>query len=655
MHSFTLLTVAVGVCLGCAGGVSSPGAEPSAEQLRTPSWWLEHAFDAATDAATQTEGRERRNLLHELIPGILRLQAQAGDTDAAKKTAEWLEFRWPREDEREFFFNIKLAEWYARAGNIEVAIEAAEKAKRLVEAFEREQHEASPGEFVPSRRWLASTFVDIVREQAKQGDLAGAETLARTIDQPEYRGHALMAVAYEIADRDLEAALTVLRSLPHESRDSMLVFAEKAREAGRWEIVSEIIRSALERAEQRPLAAQGGIYQYIAEFIAETNSQELDAELVQQARRAILEFTQRPRDESTSEHQYQEAIESAASGLISLKMYDAARQAMEKVDQHGTSVLNTKLAAALAQEGRYDEAVRAAKQAMRPHNAFQSVAFAQARRGDFQIALGTVELSEDEESKIRAYSEIAVIQARGGQFAAAKETLGKIEPPRGPGTALATARYHQVHGLTAIAREQTEAGEPEEAGKTLEEALEIARSATGEGERIGLIKEVARGLARAGDFEQARELAAQVDAVDLLVWLAEQHLEAGRKQRFEEVLRQAQERLTSDLGKESTGTDHVKVAALLLRVGRLEEAEQTVRQLLEGADKMQPSIYKMVSYAVAGAFYAHIDELDDFWRHASALDDPLDRAYATTGAAMAPLEPERWSKAWTDARENAGQ
>jgi hypothetical protein len=228
-------------------------------------------------------------------------------------------------------------------------------------------------------------------------------------------------------------------------------------------------------------------------------------------------------------------------------------------------------------------------------------------------------------------------------FNEAEATLENIEPARGIGHVLATAEYHQVSGLMAVARGKMEAGEQDAARETLDQALQVARSTDDEGERFQLMSGIARELAKLGDFRLARKVAQETGSVDVLIWLAAEHLKGNRRQAFEDALREARQQTSSNLGREGSGAmHHAQIADLLLRVDRHEDAEQTIRQLLSGARKMEPSIYKFVAYALAAGFYFHTDQPDRLWQHVAGMQDPLERAFACASVAQALIAPEQW-------------
>jgi tetratricopeptide (TPR) repeat protein len=607
----------------------APAQAPDADDLRSPSWWLKQASDAAERVDLET--------LDDLSTVLLQLQAQAGEMKAAEETAARLRAEWGG---NELEFSRQLVETYAGVGRIDEALDIAEKAAARAPAEDQ--------------RRVASMYVEIVREQADAGKLDEAKALAHSIDEPEYRARALAIIAYVEAELDLDGALETFQSAPTVVELSVLGLAPIARQAGRWDLLSQIIEMGLRQAEEASFMDSGRIYQNVAQMLAQTDLEKLDAELVEQVRRALVDYAQTPRQNDVRLHEYEEGIEAAGWGLVSLGMFDEVRGLMEKVNAHGASVLNMKLAVALAEEGRYDEAIEAAQRDSHVRRAFREVATVQANRGDFDAAKQSAGRCQDQEERNRSYHEIAGIQARAGEFAAAKETIESIRPVRGPGHVLATADYYQVAALTTIAREQRDAGEEAAAQTTLAAALEVARSSENEVERFKLMIDVARGLAETGDFEQARRLAEEIGSSDVLIELAEAHLAAGRRQEFEGALRAAQQVTTGDLGGEGEGVSrHGRIAMLLLRVDRPDEAERTMRGVLDGARQMEPSmsIFKLLAYAVAASFYEETDQLDELWRYIAALEAPLERAYASSATAMALLEPERFGDAWSDEGE----
>ena len=599
-----------------AVGLVSKSTEPPGEELKSPSRWLQLGYEAALRIKDEKVRRE-------LLTTILRYQAQGGDLKAAEKTRGDLKSQWKGS---EFDFLRTIAETYAEAGQIDAAIEAAESAKKL---------------FPGKKPQIGSMFGEIVREQANQGDIAGARALAEQIRDPEYRKRALSAVAYHEANRDLDAAIKTLQSAP--GNVPILVLGRKIVESRRWDLLSQIINDALQKPDAQTLRT-------IAGLVPQADPKQLDQKLVEELRRAIVRLSQQPKPENVSQLNYQNDMRAAVEAMISLKMYDEAQQAIEKLSEHPASALKAQLAGLLAEEGKYEVAGQLAREAWPLHDPFRKVAVAQAGRGDFELAKKTAKRIADNENRNWAYHDIARIEAERGLFSNARKTLKEnVHPVLGAGHQLATAAELRTAGLQTIAREQQAKGLKDEAQKTLEEILEMMRLYPEMDNRNSTIESAARVYAEGGSFDRARELAEKIESVDTLLWLARKHLDEGRKQEYQKALGLAEGMLDPKIGKEGKGiSSYMQIAALHLKAGAAQTAERWIGQLLRATHRMESTMYKMLSYAMVASFYIHTDQLETLWPQIRAIPDPTDRALAAIGVAIAQLEPEEWMQAWRE-------
>jgi tetratricopeptide (TPR) repeat protein len=153
----------------------------------------------------------------------------------------------------------------------------------------------------------------------------------------------------------------------------------------------------------------------------------------------------------------------------------------------------------------------------------QEIAVARARAGDFKGALETAAAIEDEVTKADALREIAKLQAKAGDQAAARSTcvqalgvMSKIE-----------AHSLKVEALVEIAKAQAEIGDRPASAKTLEQALQAASATYNFGpeahntanarsespqhrQRRDALTEIAVVQARAGDIKSALKTAGTI-------------------------------------------------------------------------------------------------------------------------------------------------
>jgi len=149
-------------------------------------------------------------------------------------------------------------------------------------------------------------------------------------------------------------------------------------------------------------------------------------------------------------------------------------------------------------------------------DALSEAAVAQARAGDFRTAVATVKMIEDSPSSsgLRGFLLIAHFQNRAGDKAGAARTLREaavwIILKMREGQRSDAHRRFAISSLASIASMQSRMGDARSAAETREEMRKILEEIQNPATRDSALASTVRALAASGDFVFAREIAEQM-------------------------------------------------------------------------------------------------------------------------------------------------
>ncbi|HEY6807087.1 MAG TPA: tetratricopeptide repeat protein [Pyrinomonadaceae bacterium] len=217
------------------------------------------------------------------------------------------------------------------------------------------------------------------------------------------------------------------------------------------------------------------------------------------------------------------------------------------------------------------------------------IAEAQARCGSLDAALDSVSQLHTEWVQVRTLSSIAQIQIRLGNedganraFSAANQIVRKlaaIDP---------TYKYQdQVEGLGFIAAAQVSSGRIAEADSTLTEALTISRAMTYEYSKSVALTCVVRVLLDLGRLAEAiaisEEISEATQAYDALKLIAQAQLNAGNIEEAEQTIEQVIEIAYDSIHIDSFYT-FIEIAEMQAAAGRLKESKLMFREIIKRND-----------------------------------------------------------------------
>ncbi|MEM2191712.1 MAG: tetratricopeptide repeat protein, partial [Archaeoglobaceae archaeon] len=276
-----------------------------------------------------------------------------------------------------------------------------------------------------------------------------------------------------------------------------------------------------------------------------------------------------------SDEDRSEALKRVAVALAEAGRFDEALKVARSIPyEYSRSWALISIAKALAEAGKFDKALEVAKSIFsEPHRsiALREVAKVIAEAGRFDEALKVARDIYDEYSRLWALKEVAIALAKAGRSEEANEIFDE---------ALKVARsisdkFDRSTALEVVARALAEVGRSEEANEILDEALKAARSISDEIRRSAVLDSIARDLAEAGRFDEALKVARDIISDRLrsiaLISIAEALAEAGR---FDEALKFARS-LSDGLYTRSSALS--SVAKVIAEAGRFDEALEVAR------------------------------------------------------------------------------
>ena len=253
--------------------------------------------------------------------------------------------------------------------------------------------------------------------------------------------------------------------------------------------------------------------------------------------------------------------------------------------------------------------------------AMMDIAAAQAKAGDFAAALGTARAIEYPTYRADALRLIVNLQLHAGEFAAAIDTAWMIDllKPR-------------AQGLSSIATAQLLAGERTAARITFATALQTVRGM--ERDQAQVLRDIAKALARAGDFAAALETARPIE------------LESCRDEALRSIAR-AQLRTKEFAGALETTQkieDHsfrakaLSVAATAqLLTGAREPARATFAAAIETAQAIPDTWLRAEALKKIAAVQARSKEFDSALETARAISHESLRGQALAYIAVAQV------------------
>lgn len=386
----------------------------------------------ASELATQIESADDRE---QVFKGIGEASWKAGDKataaesyDKALKVVAILPQWTPDQDRREFE-RAMIASDRARAGDIDGALQTLSQMKG-----EEEKSYVLP---------------DIASAQARAKNFADAVHTASDIQDPERRDQALAGIAYQQAEAgDTRGAAQLARSIKNaEYRASALAhIATLNASAGHTAEALNGIQEALGTAEQAQALGNGdGGRGGLAACMSEEPEQ--------------------PRDR---------ALESIAIDQVGSGDIEGALETINRMhDKAGQENMLATVADYQARAGDFNAArssIRSISRGGCKTAALHGIVMAQFESGNLSAALVTVDEMTEMYQKSLTLTYLAEQVARQGAINSALGLLTRAHET----TRQITDDDNRASMLEEIARDQANAGNREEAGKTLAEALPLA-------------------------------------------------------------------------------------------------------------------------------------------------------------------------------------
>ena len=382
-----------------------------------------------------------------------------------------------------------------------------------------------------------------------------------------------------------------------------------------------------------------------------------------------------------------DAMSRVARALIAAGQYQQAETAARCVDEPGWRAETlARVAATLAGAGQHRQAKAIADSMYKPDWQVEALS---------RVAAATAAAGQDEQARIIADEALAAARSltghvRPGALAGAAEALaaaGQHEQAEAiaeeslaaasampdlrqkaavltrAATALARARRHQQaaavasrtgwSSLAPILTALTDTGQHQEAQSLVTQALTAVHSSPDTAVREYDLTRIARALARAGQYQQAEEIARSIvhrrHQADVLTEVAGALARAGQHQRAEEVARS----ISEPEGKADALT---RVARALGRAGKQEPAEVIAGQAQALARSTALTHWRDQDLATIAAALTAAARHRDAEAVAGSITEPQERAEAlalTAGAYARAHHRRRASAAARQALETA--
>jgi tetratricopeptide (TPR) repeat protein len=295
------------------------------------------------------------------------------------------------------------------------------------------------------------------------------------------------------------------------------------------------------------------------------------------------------------------------------------------------------IAATYAQAKLYDRALQLCETVTRPaekNAAFAGIAVAYSEQGQCDNALRIA----DKVSGVRERSETLIEIARNfveaGRLDEALRAVERVQHP-----------HARAMAFGGIAAKYIELGEKQKALDALPKALSAARNIRGEYEieKDLLVGQVARVYAKAGQVEQALQIAETIEPMERvwsLLGIASACTEAGLNDRAAEVLSQPLEKARESLVPYLQTRVSSNAALAYARAGERSKAEELISRAVEcsaGEDNLlhrAGAIDEIAEMAVAAGLKDNTEALSQPVQAARKIKEPWPRASALGGIAV---------------------
>lgn len=296
-----------------------------------------------------------------------------------------------------------------------------------------------------------------------------------------------------------------------------------------------------------------------------------------------------------------------------------------------------KIAEAMARAGQTDSALGTFSKAMDFSQkigdkesqswAVMEIAKSLARAGQFdkalQVAKG-ISISPHVDRPSYAMAEIGISMAKAGQLDQGLQVVQGVSD-----------LLYRCYGLVGIAGVMVEAGQRERAKHIADQALQVAKSLKDKDERSGWIGEVARVMAKTGDFDKALQVAKGGDN-KYLAWIAEEMAKDGQFDRALQTVKGTKDvslresallNIIKEMAKAGQFDQAIKVsqeikdpykrcqglscvAAAMAMAGQQEPAEQIYTLALQTAQGIKAGYERNFSFSVVAQAFAQAKQFD---------------------------------------------
>jgi tetratricopeptide (TPR) repeat protein len=443
-------------------------------------------FDMAEKIRVKiADNLERSSALEE----IAKAQAQAGDIEEAKKTAEEVDGVYKSSA------LSQIAAAQAQAGDIEEAKKTAEEVDGV---------------------YKSSALSQIAAAQAQAGDIEGAKKTAEEIGGYWGKPSALIEIAAAQAQAgDIEGAKKTAEEITRSDRKS-----------------SALTEIAAAQAQAGDNAGSRATFQEAIRSADETTSNFNKSSALTEIAKAQAQAG----DNAGSRATFQEAIRSADEEDEAFKL-KSLQEIAEAQAQAGDNA---------GSRATFQEAIRSADEIRNRYiksSTLSQIAKAQAQAGDIEEAKKTAEEIGDNRDKSSALIEIAEAQAQAGDNAGSRATSSIILDPE----IEKKIDVHLSRVLLEIAKAQAQAGDNAGSRATFQEAIRSADEEDGASKLISL-EEIVKAQAQAGDnagsratFQEVIRSADEIDEADsdkssVLAYIASQCAQAGDIERAKKIV-----------------------------------------------------------------------------------------------------------------------
>ncbi|MEV0136375.1 hypothetical protein AB0H83_49135 [Dactylosporangium sp. NPDC050688] len=510
---------------------------------------------------------------------------------------------------------------------------------------------------------------------AALGQPIRAETLARSITDPDRQTQALASLAWAVADAgEYERAEQIARSITnrYEQARALASLVRAVAGAGEYERAEQIARSITNPDWQAHAltglaraATDAGEHERArtlvtdAEQIARSiTNPDWQAHVLTGLARAVADAGEHERAEQiarsiTNRYEQARALTGLARAVADAGEHERAEQIARSItNRYEQAPALTDLVRAAADAGEHERArtlVTDAEQIARSitnryeqAQALAGLVRAVADAGEHERAEQIARSITNWYEQARALADLVRAVADAGEHERAEQIARSITNPD-----------EQAHALTDVARAAADAGEHERARTLATDAEQIARSITNPARHAHALAGLVRAVADAGEHERAEQIARSITYPDrqarALTDLARAVADAGEHERAEQIARS----ITNRYGQARALTD---VARAVADAGEYERAEQIARSITNPDEQAHALTDLARAAADAGEHERARTLATDAEQIARSITNPARHAYALADLARAAAgagEHERVRTLVTDAEQIA--